>query len=323
MIEKLKIFIVSMLAACCLAANCFAFEIKDLSKYQGIAVKTFAKWDSLYEGNRQIQETKDLVDVLGTEKRHYKTNFVYTGDHELEYQEETTWYYSDIKSRPGKRKYALYYRKNDIMQAGRAGDTLVIAKKSSDEITLIIVQKGSKQQKELLAFLSLKQPPRETKTELSELSIETIPTDGWIRVYFTPGKDCENNIIVELDKAKKHIDIAVYAITNRHIVDAILAAHRRGVKVRIITDRLQSAGRGSLVSELETAGLPVRKNKGHKIMHHKFAVFDGREIKYGSYNWTASATENNAESCLFFRQPETKSFSKKFMELWELYGQEN
>jgi phosphatidylserine/phosphatidylglycerophosphate/cardiolipin synthase-like enzyme len=141
-----------------------------------------------------------------------------------------------------------------------------------------------------------------------------------IQAYFTPGTDCEDNIISRLTSAQS-ADIAVYAITNRRIVDAIFAAQARGATIRIITDRLQSAGRGSLAKELAAAGLPVRKNRGpHKIMHNKFAVFDGRTVVSGSYNWTASASAKNAENCMFFAQPAGRPFSAQFQYLWDLYG---
>jgi phosphatidylserine/phosphatidylglycerophosphate/cardiolipin synthase-like enzyme len=140
-----------------------------------------------------------------------------------------------------------------------------------------------------------------------------------IQVYFTPGKDCENNIIQRMEKANK-IDIAVYAITNRAIADSILAASARGSKIRMITDRLQAAGKGSLVGELVAAGMPVRTNVKHKIEHNKFAIFDNREVISGSYNWTVTASDKNSENCIFLTQPDGMPFSARFQYLWDLYG---
>ena len=53
-------------------------------------------------------------------------------------------------------------------------------------------------------------------------------------------------------------------------------------------------------------------------MHNKFAIFDGKHVESGSYNWTDSATKSNAENCMFFEQ-EDKVFTKQFNYLWELY----
>jgi phosphatidylserine/phosphatidylglycerophosphate/cardiolipin synthase-like enzyme len=140
-----------------------------------------------------------------------------------------------------------------------------------------------------------------------------------MQAYFTPSKDCENNIILRINEAKK-IDIAVYSITNRAIARAILAARARGAKIRMVTDRLQAAGKGSLVGQLRAAGLPVRTNIKHKIEHNKFAVFDDAQVVSGSYNWTSAASDKNSENCVFFAQPDDKPFSERFQYLWDLYG---
>ena len=117
----------------------------------------------------------------------------------------------------------------------------------------------------------------------------------------------------------QQIDIAVYSITNPAIVDAIIDAHNRGIKIRIITDRAQSKGKGSLVAKLSGAGIPVVTNRKHKIEHNKFAIFDGTHIVSGSYNWTTNASKYNSENCLFFDQPDNE-YSNRFEYLWKLYG---
>ncbi|MEE1002091.1 MAG: phospholipase D-like domain-containing protein, partial [Bacteroidales bacterium] len=95
----------------------------------------------------------------------------------------------------------------------------------------------------------------------------------------------------------KSVDIVVYSISNPAIVDSILAAHKRGAKVRVITDRTQAKGKGSLVGKIRDAGIPVVTNIKHKIEHNKFAVFDGKHVVSGSYNWTTNASMYNSENC--------------------------
>lgn len=141
-----------------------------------------------------------------------------------------------------------------------------------------------------------------------------------MRVYFTPGTDCESNIIAHINSAQT-IDAAVYSITNPRIGDAIISAHKRGARVRIITDELQSHGRGALTQKFRNAGIPVRTNRAtkHKIEHNKWAVFDGAMIEYGSYNWTDAATWRNSESCLFFYRRAPHEFTSRFDYLWNFY----
>ena len=139
-----------------------------------------------------------------------------------------------------------------------------------------------------------------------------------IKVFFSPGTDCEENIIKEIKKAK-NIDIAVYSISNQNIVNSIISAKKKGAKIRVITDRTQAKVKGSLIDTIRSAGIPVLTNKGHKIEHNKFAVFDDKYIVSGSYNWATNATMYNSENCNFFEQP-NKEYSERFEYLWEKYN---
>ena len=138
-----------------------------------------------------------------------------------------------------------------------------------------------------------------------------------MRVYFTPSTQCEQNIIAEINKAQK-MDIAVYSISNAQIVDSLIDAHNRGAKIRIISDKTQAKVKGSLVEKLKSAGIPVVTNKKHKIEHNKFAVFDGRYVETGSYNYTNNASKFNSENCVFFDQL-GEEYSRRFEYLWNLY----
>ena len=123
-----------------------------------------------------------------------------------------------------------------------------------------------------------------------------------IEAYFTPGTECEDRIIAEISQST-NIDIAVYSITNPKIANAIIAAHQRGAKVRIVTDQTMAGHKSSMIDELAATGIPVRTNRRHKIEHNKFAVFDNRRMVTGSYNWTTAATKYNSENCIFLPHP--------------------
>ena len=322
-----------------MAFSTYAFEVQDLSSYSAIAIKTMQPTDTIRPDKKyalQITGTKDLEKVLGTEKKEFKTLYVYVADKQVEEYSTTKWYYYYQPSWKGRGRGKLNYKRNQITESGKAGDTLFVARRNDDELLFLIVEQDNPIKQKILSSLGLEdktssekpsfwqrlwgtksEETSEYEIEEEKLSIQKIPEKSWVRVYFTPGNDCENNIIAEINQAKK-IDIAVYSITNQNIVDALVAAKDRGAKIRVITDRLQSKGKYSLVEELESADIPVITNVKHKIMHNKFAIFDGRRIESGSYNWTDSATKSNAENCMFFDQ-EDKAFTKQFDYLWDLY----
>jgi len=113
-----------------------------------------------------------------------------------------------------------------------------------------------------------------------------------IDVCFSPGEVCRNKIISLLKSAQQQIDICVFTISDNKITKEIIAAHERGVAVRV-------------------------KSTFH--MHHKFAIIDDRLIN-GSFNWTKSATDKNQENITVSNsQILIKKFSGKFDALWASY----
>lgn len=337
--QKLVIKLVPFLIAFFWAIPVFAFNINELQQCQSIAIKKLSLSDTPHRKNSTATEfygNKSLQDFFGENKVYFETEYIYKNDNsEIILNGDATWYHIPQPHNTNKKRYRLRYQKNDVMLASAPNDVLTICRKKNQQIVMLITKAGSDIEAELFNLLDVNEfdaeepsfwqrlwstkskENSEYKIEEEKLSIPKIPEKSWVRVYFTPGPDCENNIIAEINQAKK-IDIAVYSITNQNVVDAIIDAKERGAKIRIITDRLQSAGKYSLVEELKTAGIPVITNTGHKIMHNKFAIFDGKRIESGSYNWTDSATKSNAENCMFFDQ-EDKAFTKQFNYLWDLY----
>jgi len=330
-----KIFLIFILLLSPVFA--FGFEIKDIANYSAVGLKVLVQSDTAINDNRLIQSTKDLQRILGEAKAQYTAQYVYKGTYtELEESGSATWYAYFPPSYKGRSKCKLYYDSNNIMRSSVAGDTLVLAKKSDNEILLLIVQHDSPAEKELYSVLGMTAPEKQAKSwwkklwsssskteteydiDADAVQMPKMPEKSWARIYFTPGLECENNIVSSIDSALKTIDVAVYSITNDKIVDSLIAAHNRGVTVRVISDRLQSAGRASLIGRIQDAGIPVVLNKKHKIMHNKFAIFDAKDIETGSYNWTSAATQSNAENCMFFPQQD-KVFTRQFKYLWGLY----
>lgn len=138
-----------------------------------------------------------------------------------------------------------------------------------------------------------------------------------VKAYFSPGNDCLDAIIRSLDAAVSSIDICVFTISDNRISDAIIFAHRRGIRVRIISDNDKLNDAGSDIEELANAGIPVRIDRTPNHMHHKFAVIDKKKIITGSYNWTRSAALYNHENILIsLDEKYVKSFVVEFEKLW-------
>ena len=140
-----------------------------------------------------------------------------------------------------------------------------------------------------------------------------------INIYFTPSNDCENLVINQIKEAKDSIDIAIYSITSKEIVEAIKNAYDNNIKVQIIADKLQSKGKSSLVKEIIEYKIPLRINKKHRIEHNKFTIIDDKFVITGSYNYTNNAKKNNSENCLLI-EDYLMNYKDRFNYLWGLYG---
>jgi len=137
---------------------------------------------------------------------------------------------------------------------------------------------------------------------------------------FSPGMDCLRLIVGELTRARSSADLCVFTITDDRIVDDIIAAHRRGVTVRVISDDDKSLDRGSDIGRLDKAGIEVRMDTSPFHMHHKFAIFDRATLLTGSYNWTRSAADSNQENLV--RSTDRAlvgAFAETFGRLWRQF----
>ena len=150
---------------------------------------------------------------------------------------------------------------------------------------------------------------------------ETAGSSGRSEAYFSPGDECRSAIVSLLRRAKKTADICVFTITDNDIASEIRDAHRRGVKVRIITDNDKAEDLGSDVDRLDDSGVPVRVDQTPHHMHHKYAIFDGDALLTGSYNWTRSAASSNEENIIVtYDEDLVREFVREFGKLWDSLG---
>lgn len=150
--------------------------------------------------------------------------------------------------------------------------------------------------------------------ETRERSVE-----GSVESHFSAQEGAEWVIEREIDNATKAIEVAVYAFTSRPLAQALVDAHNRGVKIRIIVEPSNASSAYSKATYLINNGIEVKTKRGAGLMHHKFAVIDDTVLITGSFNWTASAEADNDENILLLKGfPATcKSFQREFSRLWD------
>ena len=136
-------------------------------------------------------------------------------------------------------------------------------------------------------------------------------------VNFSPGVDCKNAIIENIQQATKSISVCVFTISDNDISDALIAAFQKGINVQIITDDDKTKDKGSDIEFLFKAGIPIRTDDKPSHMHHKFAVVDDTILITGSFNWTRSASERNHENIIVTdNEPLVSQHKNYFEDLW-------
>jgi phosphatidylserine/phosphatidylglycerophosphate/cardiolipin synthase-like enzyme len=95
------------------------------------------------------------------------------------------------------------------------------------------------------------------------------------------------------------LDGAFFSIGMDTVVDALIRAQQRGVRIRLVTERdYHQTPDGVLrpaIARLKAAGISVLPDDRGALMHNKFLIANGQTVWTGSYNITAhgSYEENN------------------------------
>ncbi len=149
------------------------------------------------------------------------------------------------------------------------------------------------------------------------------------RVVKNYGNDTLRFIVARfIDKARYSVDVSIYNLTSQTITDALIDAHNRGVKVRVI---YESSNDNSYINQLRSAGIPVlpddtRSDYGY--MHMKVVSIDTRDsdttndvVLVGSYNFTVYADTLQVNNLTAIRIPNVaRQFLAEFNEMWGSTG---
>lgn len=139
-----------------------------------------------------------------------------------------------------------------------------------------------------------------------------------MQVYFSPLGGVHEELVNLMDNASATLDIAIYLITSQELASAVISAHDRGIRVRMVVD----AGACDDISysqcdSLQAAGIEIRRRMTSGLMHNKFLIIDGKIVGTGSANWSTSAEENNNENLLVIESPDLASiYSEEFDDLF-------
>jgi phosphatidylserine/phosphatidylglycerophosphate/cardiolipin synthase-like enzyme len=140
-----------------------------------------------------------------------------------------------------------------------------------------------------------------------------------VEVWYGPEDRPLEHLVRMYDRAGRYIFVAVYGLTSPLTVKALIEAKRRGVDVRVLTDRerLEDVKQRTALSTLREAGIPIKINRHDGLMHLKQAVIDDEINTNGSMNQTTSGNRYNDERLDIIKDHVlTVKARDKFLSLW-------
>ena len=112
---------------------------------------------------------------------------------------------------------------------------------------------------------------------------------------YTGPSGLETRMIGYIDGAETSLDLQMYLFTTDSIADAVIAAHGRGVDVRVLLDP-DHEGNPDVRADLQAAGVAVRDApSSYPFSHAKYMILDGDRavIQSANFNYTSMASERN------------------------------
>jgi phosphatidylserine/phosphatidylglycerophosphate/cardiolipin synthase-like enzyme len=155
----------------------------------------------------------------------------------------------------------------------------------------------------------------------------------WWQVYFTDPLHINNpqdlaasipeKLIDQINKAQRTIYIAAFEFDLPPVADALIAAHKRGVRVQWVTDdeygiEVDEDEEIGLFARLKDAKIEVRSDERTGLMHNKFWIFDGQTVWTGSTNVTVNGNFRNNNNTIVIESPEVAAiYDREFAEMWD------
>jgi phosphatidylserine/phosphatidylglycerophosphate/cardiolipin synthase-like enzyme len=141
-----------------------------------------------------------------------------------------------------------------------------------------------------------------------------------VEIWYGPEDEPLWRVVQLYDRAERYIYVAVYGLTSPQAVKALVAAGKRGVDVRILTDRerLKDPKQRAALAALREAGIPVKINRHDNLMHLKQVVIDDEVNTNGSMNHTTSGNRFNDERVDVIRDHAVSVQAReKFISMWK------
>jgi phosphatidylserine/phosphatidylglycerophosphate/cardiolipin synthase-like enzyme len=140
---------------------------------------------------------------------------------------------------------------------------------------------------------------------------------------FPPAQDYGARAVSAYNQESRQIDAIMYRITDSRHTDALIAAHNRGVPIRLVIENNEYRDPDYLwdawnVDRMYAAGIKMRWRGHLGENHEKLVLLYGQALTiFGSSNWTsASATSQQEHNYFTTKQALFQWFENQFNRMW-------
>jgi len=138
-----------------------------------------------------------------------------------------------------------------------------------------------------------------------------------IEVGFSPEGSARALVLKVIGEARRSVQILAYAFQAQDVADALVAAKKRGVAVRVVVDKDRNTGKASLAAMdfVTRNGVELRTNGRFHLHHDKTIIVDGGTVQTGSFNYVPSAETKNSENVVVIR--DMPDIAARFLSHWQ------
>lgn len=140
--------------------------------------------------------------------------------------------------------------------------------------------------------------------------------------------NCRARLISYINRETVALDIGSAEMEDLAVCDAIIARHRAGVRVRMLTDPRRNQGNplnATVLDRMKAAGVPMRYKLGGSTFHWKVIVFTGQQtVEFSAANFSpeylvpVEPYKNYTQDPILFTGDLAlvQSFQRKFDDAW-------
>ena len=144
---------------------------------------------------------------------------------------------------------------------------------------------------------------------------------GSVEVAFSPWDDAQAALLRAIDGARREIYVQSFLFTSRALAFSLQQARQRGVRVEVLADAGMNrrSDNGSQIPLLASSGITVAIETEYANAHNKVILIDPQSehcaVVTGSYNFTWSARNRNAENLLILRG--NRQLAAAYLDNWK------